>query len=156
VVETHLVNKATGEIKMALKKYMLLFGLWLTVGLLLPPPAVSQTGYYFGQNKVQYKNFKWAVFRTEHFDVHYYAEEKQAAEDAARMAERGYDYLSEVLNHRIEERIPIILYSSINDFQQTNTVSGMIGEGTRGVSHHRLLPGIQPCAGARTGSCVSI
>jgi len=96
--------------------------------------AFSQAGYYFGQNKVQYKKFNWAVFRTEHFDVHYYGEEEQTARDAARMAERGYDYLSEVLDHQFDKRIPLILYSSMNDFQQTNVVSGLIGEGTRGVT----------------------
>lgn len=133
---------------MAVRKYMFLFGLWLSFIWLLPSPAVSQTGYYFGQNKVQYKNFKWAVFRTRHFDVHYYAEEKQAAEDAARMAERGYDYLSDVLNHQIKERIPIILYSSINDFQQTNAVSGMISDGTRGVTESLKKRVILPLTGS--------
>ena len=53
-------------------------------------PMWAQVGYYFGQNKVLYKDFEWAVLRTEHFDVHYYPEEEQAARDAARMAERAY------------------------------------------------------------------
>ena len=97
-------------------------------------PALSQTATQFGQNKVHYKNFDWSVLRTEHFDVHYYSEEKQAAFDAARMAERGYDYLSEVFDHQIKERIPLLLYASVNDFQQTNIVQGMIGDGTRGVT----------------------
>lgn len=91
----------------------------------------SQTGNYFGQNKVLYKEFDWAVFRTEHFDVHYYPEEGKAAQDAARMAERGYDYWSEVLHHEIKERIPLILYASLNDFQQTNVVDGILDQGTR-------------------------
>lgn len=94
----------------------------------------SQTSTQFGQNKVHYKNFDWSVLRTEHFDVHYYPEETQAAYDAARMAERGYDYLSEIFDHKFKERIPLLLYASVNDFQQTNVVSGMIGDGTRGVT----------------------
>jgi Tol biopolymer transport system component len=72
--------------------------------------------------------------RTEHFDVHYYAEEAEAAKDAARMAERGYDYLSETLEHQFKNRIPLVLYSSLNDFQQTNVVSDLLGDGTRGVT----------------------
>ena len=43
---------------------------------------------YFGRNKVQYEHFKFEVLRTPHFDIHYYAAEKPAAEDAARMLER--------------------------------------------------------------------
>jgi Tol biopolymer transport system component len=94
----------------------------------------AQSGYYFGQNKVHYKNFDWKVLRTEHFDVHYYSEEAEAAMDAARMAERGYDYLSEVLEHKIAKRIPLVLYASLNDFQQTNVVQDLLGDGTRGVT----------------------
>jgi len=96
--------------------------------------ASAQLGYGFGQNKVHYKNFDWKVLRTEHFDVHYYTEEAEAALDAARMAERGYDYLSEVLEHKIAKRIPLVLYASLNDFQQTNVVQDMLGDGTRGVT----------------------
>jgi Tol biopolymer transport system component len=94
----------------------------------------AQPGYYFGQNKVQYKNFDWKIFRTDHFDVYYYPEETEAAQDASRMAERGYDYLSEVLEHKIAKRIPLILYASLNDFQQTNVVPDLLGDGTRGVT----------------------
>jgi Tol biopolymer transport system component len=104
----------------------------------------AQPGYYFGQNKVHYKNFDWKIFRTAHFDVHYYTEEAGAAHDAARMAERGYDYLSEVLEHKIEKRLPLVLYASLNDFQQTNVVQEMLGDGTRGVTeslkHRVALP----------------
>ncbi len=102
--------------------------------ILAVTPLWPQAGYQFGQNKVHYKDFDWSVFRTEHFDVHYYPEKEEAARDAARMAERGYDYLSEVLSHKIKDRIPLILYASMNDFQQTNVIGGMIGEGTRGVT----------------------
>jgi Tol biopolymer transport system component len=108
----------------------------------------GQIGYYFGQNKVHYKKFKWAVFRTEHFDVHYYIAEEEAARDAARMAERGYDYLSEVLNHKFKQRIPLILYSSMNDFQQTNTISSQIGDGTRGVTESLKGRVILPITGS--------
>lgn len=96
--------------------------------------AQAQPGYQFGQNKVQYKKFDWAIYRTEHFDVHYYTEAAETALDAARMAERGYAYLSEALEHKIKSRIPLVLYASLNDFQQTNVVSDLLDDGTRGVT----------------------
>ncbi|MCI0699160.1 peptidase S9, partial [candidate division KSB1 bacterium] len=102
--------------------------------VLATSPGLPQPGYQFGQNKVQYKNFEWSVLRTEHFDVHYYEDEAEAAVDAARMAERGYAYLSEVMEHQFKKRIPLVLYSSLNDFQQTNVVSDLLGDGTRGVT----------------------
>jgi Tol biopolymer transport system component len=116
--------------------------------LLLTSSASAQVGYYFGQNKVLYKDFDWAVFRTEHFDVHYYPEEKQAALDAARMAERGYDYLSAALDYQIKERIPLLLYASLNDFQQTNVISGLLDQGTRGVTESLKKRVVLPITGS--------
>jgi hypothetical protein len=60
-------------------------------------PAAAQ---YFGQNKIQYRTFKFEVLKTEHFDIHFYPEEAQAAREAARMAERWYARLTRVLDHR--------------------------------------------------------
>src|SRR5262245_16826709 len=52
-------------------------------------PAQAQGGY-FGQNKVQYRSFKFQVLKTQHFDIYYYPEEEGAARMAGRMAERWY------------------------------------------------------------------
>jgi Tol biopolymer transport system component len=96
---------------------------------------------YFGQNQVQYDNFKWQVLDTEHFQIYYYPEERQATWDAARMAERAYARLSRVLDHQFREKKPIMLFSSRADFGQNN-VTGDLGEGTGGVTEatrHRML-----------------
>jgi Tol biopolymer transport system component len=96
--------------------------------------ASSAEAQYFGRNRVQYKTFKFEVLATEHFDVHFYAEEREAAEDVARMAERWYSRLSRLLDHSLKGRQPIVLYASHSDFEQTNAISGMIDEGTGGVT----------------------
>src|SRR5437870_11800024 len=88
-------------------------------------PLVAQ---YFGQNKVQYRNFAFQIIQTEHFEVYYYPAERVAALDAARLAERWYGRLSRILHHEIQGRTPIILYASRSHFQQTNAISGAIGE----------------------------
>jgi hypothetical protein len=105
----------------------------LALALLLCAPT-SSTAQYFGRNKVQYQNFDFKVLKTEHFDIHYYPEEEIAVRDAARMAERWYQRLSRVFSHQFRERKPIVLYADQGDFQQTNTISSMIGEGTGGVT----------------------
>lgn len=100
-------------------------------------PASAQ---YFGQNKVQYHRLNFSVVQTEHFDLYYHAAEREAALDAARMAERAYARLSRVLNHQYRERQPLILYASHTEFQQNNVTD--IGEGTGGVTEpfrHRIL-----------------
>ena len=104
-------------------------------------PAAAQ---YFGQNKVQYRTFPFKIIQTEHFEVYFYDEERAAALDAARMAERAYARLSRVLHHRFQARKPIILYASHTDFEQTNAIEGDLGEGTGGVTeffkHRMVLP----------------
>ena len=91
---------------------------WLgLVGLGTGRAASAQ---YFGQNKVQYRQLNFAVAQTEHFDVYYHAAEREAALDAARMAERAYARLARVLNHQYRERQPLILYASHTEFQQNN------------------------------------
>lgn len=99
------------------------------LALLLPLPLQAQ---YFGRNKVQYRSFDFQVLRTENFDVYYYPEEEQASREAARMAERWYARLSRILDHEFEQRQPIILYGSHPEFQQTNTLSDFVNEGTGG------------------------
>src|SRR3989454_6821345 len=92
--------------------------------------AAPTAAQYFGQNKVQYRSFDFQIIQTDHFEIYYYAAERAAALDAARMAERWYARLSRVLHHEFQGRKPIILYASQSDFQQTNAISGDIGEGT--------------------------
>jgi Tol biopolymer transport system component len=95
----------------------------------LASPAAAQ---YFGQNKVQYRHLKFSVIATEHFDIHYYQDERVAALDAARMAERAYGRLSRILNHQYRERQPIILWASHSEFQQNNITD--ISDATGGVT----------------------
>ena len=105
---------------------------FLALGALAAPSrGLAQ---YFGQNKVQYKNFRWSLLKTEHFDVHYYAGEEEAVQNAAVMAERSYHRLSRVLDHQIKSKIPLVLYASHTDFEQTNITPELLGVGTGGVT----------------------
>lgn len=86
----------------------------------------------FGRNKVHYDLLEFRVLQTEHFDIHYYAEEADAVRHAARMAERWYSRFSRVLGHTFTQRQPLVLYASHSHFSQTNLTSGAPGEGTGG------------------------
>jgi hypothetical protein len=107
-------------------------------------PAQAQ---YFGRNKVQYKEFKFEVLKTEHFDVYFYEEEREGAARVGRMAERWYARLSHVFEHQMSTRQPLVLYASHPDFEQTNVVGGMIGEGTGGVTEGLKRRVVLPLAG---------
>jgi Tol biopolymer transport system component len=102
---------------------------------------------YFGQNKVQYRTFNFQVLKTEHFDIYYYPEEREAIEHAALIAERWYTRLSKVLMHHFDERQALIMYASHPHFEQTNVIEGALGEGTGGVTEALKRRIVLPFAG---------
>src|SRR5207237_8835993 len=85
--------------------------------------AAPLSAQYFGQNKVQYRTFDFKTIQTEHFELYYYPEERAAALDAARMAERAYARLSRILQHQFRARKPLLLYASQSDLQATNATA---------------------------------
>jgi hypothetical protein len=112
----------------------------------LPEPVQAQ--WSFGRNKVQYDQFDFRVLTTDHFDIHYYSEEADAVEDLTRMSERWYERFARTFQHEFEARKPLIIYADHPDFQQTNTLSGFIGEGTGGVTESLKNRVIMPLAGS--------
>jgi Tol biopolymer transport system component len=110
----------------------------ILVAVVAAPVKAQQ---YFGQNQVQFDKFNWKVLETAHFLIHFYPEERDGINDAARMAERSYARLSRMLKHEFREKKPLILYRSRGDFGQNN-VTGDLGEGVGGVTEalrHRIL-----------------
>ena len=100
--------------------------------LLLGTGTASSQFFYFGRNKVQYTDFEWHVLKTEHFDIYYYPEMKDLAERGASFAEESYKHLEVKFNHTLNQRVPLIFYSSHLHFQQTNVTGGFIPEGVGG------------------------
>lgn len=110
-------------------RYAAAAGVCLCAMLLAPAAAQAQA---FGRNKVHYDRLDFRVLQTEHFDIHYYAEEEAAARIAARMAERWYARFSRVFDHTFVHRQPLVLYASHPHFRQTNLTAGSPAEGTGG------------------------
>jgi Tol biopolymer transport system component len=112
--------------------------------LLVPSAAQAQ---YFGRNQVRYRTFDFQVLKTEHFDIYYYPEEREAVEQTAPMAERWYARLSRLFGHTFVTRQPIVLYGSHPEFEQTNILGGAPGEGTGGVTEAIKRRVVLPFAG---------
>jgi Tol biopolymer transport system component len=98
--------------------------------LLFSAPAFGQ--YYFGKNKIQYTDFEWQVLTTDHFHVYFYSEEKEVAEIAANFAEESYKFLENKFNHQIKKKLPLVIYSSPNYFEQTNVIPTLLPENVAG------------------------
>lgn len=88
----------------------------------------------FGKNKVQYKKFNTYFIQSSHFDVYFFDDGYYIAEFTADAAEEAYNSISKNFRYQIMNRIPIIVYNSHNDFQQTNVIYEYLEEGIGGVT----------------------
>jgi len=94
----------------------------------------------FGKNIVQYKSFDWHYIQSKYFDVYFYDSDKGStninsnAEFVARESLKSYDIISNAIGWKLKNRIPIIVYNSHNDFQQTNIIDMYMPEGVGGVT----------------------
>ncbi|MGB3340889.1 MAG: hypothetical protein WBB37_05360 [bacterium] len=87
---------------------------------------------YYGQNKIQYKNYNFHVLETEHFNIYFADGGEELAAFAEEVLEDGYEMLSEDLGMEVDFTIPAIIYNSPNDFSQTNITLELIEEAVGG------------------------
>src|SRR5471032_2442270 len=106
--------------------------LFLLLGLI----AFSFTAQaqYFGQNKVRYKNLKFKIYRTPHFEIYYYLKNDSMIKRFAQESELWYTLHQQVFRDTFKKPNPIILYANHPDFQQTTAIDGEIDVGTGGVT----------------------
>lgn len=86
----------------------------------------------FGQNKVQYRRFKWSYLQTEHFDIYFPQETEPIARFAGQQVETMYRSVSATVGHRLSARVPIIVHNSHAEFEQTNVIRLPLHEGIGG------------------------
>lgn len=96
--------------------------------------VTASKAQYFGQNKVRYKNEKFKVMETPHFDIYYYLKNDKVVKKFAQDAETWYKMHQEIFRDTFFKKNPIILYNNHPDFQQTTALQGEIGVGTGGVT----------------------
>ncbi|HEU4403182.1 MAG TPA: hypothetical protein VFT43_13875, partial [Candidatus Polarisedimenticolia bacterium] len=111
--------------------------------LLLPSPA-----YPFGKNKISYERLDWHFYKAPHFDVYYYPEEEPLLNQVVSYAESQYVRLSQILDHEIKFRIPLIYYKTHVEFEQTNVDLGFIpefvGAFAEPIEHRMVIPVDEP------------
>ena len=107
----------------------------LAAGLLAMVPARAAAQYYLlSENKIQYRRLDWQVLHGTRVDVYYYPEEAELAPVALAYAEESYDVLAPKFGHTVSTRVPLIVYASHTDFEQTNILPFTPPEGLLGVT----------------------
>lgn len=92
-----------------------------------PDPALA-----FGKNKLRTQEFRWQIFETEHCEIFYYPEEEALAREVCRLAEDAFERSVRLLRYRPQDKVPLFLYRTSGEFQQTTLIPSVIGVGTGG------------------------
>jgi hypothetical protein len=119
--------------------------LWaIAAAALLSALTLAPAWAQFGKNKITYENFDWRVYHSPHFDVHYYPAMEIFLEDIVSYAESAYLKISKDLDHELRFRVPLIVYKTHGEFQQTNITLAELPEGVGAfaepVQYRMVLP----------------
>ncbi|MFN8339530.1 MAG: WD40 repeat domain-containing protein [Saprospiraceae bacterium] len=89
----------------------------------------------FGKNRVQYHDDfnNWWEYETENFVTYWYGKGRFIAQPTIQIAEMDHDAIQKIIEHRINDKIEIIVYTDITDLKQSNigteeTFSNKTGE----------------------------
>ena len=102
--------------------------LLFVLAALMAAPSGAQ---YFGKNRIQYRDFDWKIYRSQHFDVYYYDAEEHLLQKVVSLAESAYDELSRTFDFQIQEPTPLIVYATHSAFQQNNIILNGVPEGAQ-------------------------
>ncbi len=80
------------------------------------------TNEQFGKNRVQYHDdFKnWWMYETDNFITYWYGKERNIAQAVIQTAEMDHNEILKILEHRINDKIEIIVYLDLTDLKQSN------------------------------------
>ena len=88
----------------------------------------------FGKNIVQYNEFEWYYAQSDHFDIYVSDSTGYHIDFVEEHIEDAYNKIKSLFNWTLKDRVSIIIYSSHNEFQQTNVISSHLPEGVGGVT----------------------
>jgi len=102
----------------------------------------------FGQNKIAYDKFRWKVYKAPHFDIYYYPESEPFLDDIVSYSESAYVRLSKELDHELRFRIPMVIYKTHAEFEETNItleeLPEQVGAFAEPIQNRMVLPIDQP------------
>lgn len=96
-------------------------GLTVLVSIIAAAQVHSQAATVtFGQNRVQYKDFDWQYYESDHFITYFYPGGQDIAKYVIKSAEDNMQPIADLLNYKLRRKLNIIVYNTINDQNQTN------------------------------------
>lgn len=76
----------------------------------------------FGKNRIQHHDdFKnWWQYESENFITYWYGKARLIAIPVIQIAEKDHDHIQKILEHRMNDKIEIIVYADVSDLKQSN------------------------------------
>ena len=76
----------------------------------------------FGKNRVQFHNdfAEWSKYESRNFITYWYGEGRLIGQSVVQMAEYDFHEIQGVLEHRMNDKIEIIVYKDLTDLKQSN------------------------------------
>jgi hypothetical protein len=103
---------------MNLIKYISILFLTSLSGVLLGQTIQTE----FGKNRIQYHDDfdNWWMYETENFITYWYGKGRNTGQFVVQTAEHEFVELQQILEHRINDKVEIIVYSDLTDVKQSN------------------------------------
>lgn len=76
----------------------------------------------FGKNRIQYHDDfdLWNMYETENFVTYWYGKGREIAHTVVQLAELDNPYIQSVLEHKMNDKIELIVYLDLTDMKQSN------------------------------------
>jgi len=76
----------------------------------------------FGKNRVQYHDFfdEWSQYESDNFVAYWYGRSRNIGQSVIQMAEYDFTEIQRILEHRLNQKVEIIVYTDLTDLKQSN------------------------------------
>lgn len=76
----------------------------------------------FGKNRVQYHQDydEWVQYESDNFVTFWYGEGRNIGQFVVQTAEYDFEYIQSILEHRVNDKLEIIVYTDVTDLKQSN------------------------------------
>jgi hypothetical protein len=101
-----------------MKNFLAFLCLLLTTNLLTAQNAETA----FGKNRVQFHDDfeQWSLYESDNFVTYWYGKSRNVGRMVAQIAEYDFKEIQNILEHHINNKVEIIVYTDITDLKQSN------------------------------------
>ncbi|MFI5154553.1 MAG: hypothetical protein ACHQEM_00115 [Chitinophagales bacterium] len=88
----------------------------------------------FGQNRIQFKKFKWKYYQTPNFNSYFSQDGQPLGKYVAQLAEKELPGIEQAVEYGLQRRANIVIYNSFNEMEQSNIGLSLDWQTTGGIT----------------------